>query len=168
MNKDESASFARFRKPAAHGNGLSGPLASSEVVRRFGWFDAVAARFVVQLNGLTCMALTNLDGLDEFETLKICTYYQVNDAKLSRYPGDLANLRAARPIYEEVPGWKTSTANIRRFEDLPPQARYYIQRIATLSGVRVDIISTGPAKEDTIVLRDPFNVAPIPQLAALS
>jgi len=168
MTKEESKPLERFRAlPAPRANGHSAPLLA-EGIRRYGWFDAVAARFVVQLNGLSSMALTYLDGLDEFETIKICTHYQVHDTILSRHPSDLANLRAAKPLYEEIPGWKTSTANINRYEDLPAQCQYYIQRIATLSGVRVDIISTGPDREATIMLRDPFMVVPASRVIALT
>ncbi|MEI6044045.1 MAG: adenylosuccinate synthase [Chloroflexota bacterium] len=165
MTKEESLPLTRFRGHPS-GNGYSAPLVY-ESIRRYGWFDAVAARFVVQLNGLTSIGLTHLDGMDGYETLKICTHYQVHDTTLSRYPSDLANLRAAQPIYEEMPGWKTSTSKIRRYEDLPPQCQYYIQRINALTGVRVEIISTGTSKEDTIMLRDPFNIAPSSRLVAL-
>jgi adenylosuccinate synthase len=167
MTKEESLPLTRFRSAPANQNGHSGPL-NQEYVRRFGWFDAVAARFVVQLNGLTSMALTYLDGLDELDTVKICTHYQVHDTTLSRYPSDIGNLRAAQPVYEVMPGWKCSTANIRRFEDLPPQCQHYIQRISALTGVRVDIISTGPDRDATIMLRDPFTFAQISRVAGVT
>ncbi len=166
MTPEQSFPLTRFRSQPSP-NGHSGPLVN-EGIRRYGWFDAVAARFVVQLNGLTSMALTYLDGLDVFDTIKICTHYQVHDATLSRYPSDLANLRASQPIYEEMPGWKTSTAHIRHFEDLPPECQHYIQRITALTGVRVDIISTGPDRDDTIMLRDPFTAATISRMAGVS
>ncbi len=132
----------------------------SESKRRFGWFDAVAARFVVQLNGLTSVSLTQLDGLDTFETIKICTEYQVHDAALTRYPADLPTLKSVRPVYQEIPGWQTSTAHINNYKDLPPACQNFILLLQSVLGVRIDIISTGKERSDTIVLRDPFAMAP--------
>jgi adenylosuccinate synthase len=137
-----------------------------ENTRRFGWFDAVAARFVVQLNGLTSIALTQLDGLDSFETIRICTEYQVHDAALARFPSDLATLKAVRPVYTEMPGWQTSTSHINNFADLPVNCQNFIFKLQSLIGVRVDMISTGPDFADTIILRDPFNVLGTPRRAA--
>ncbi len=167
MTKDESEPMTRFRTQSNRVNGYSAAL-TYEGIRRYGWFDAVAARFVVQLNGLTSLALTYLDGLDSLDTIKICTHYQVHDAPVSRYPSDLATLKAAQPVYEVIPGWKTPTLGINHFEDLPPQCQYYVQRISVLTGVRVDIISTGPNREDTIMLRDPFTFAPPLRATAIS
>ncbi len=161
MTKEESAPLMRFRgheKGLLIGrNGASGSHLP-ETQRRFGWFDTVAARFVGQLNGLSSVALTNLDGLDSFETIKLCTEYQVHDAALTRFPADLATLRAVRPVYQEVPGWQTSTAHITSFGDLPPACQNFILRLQGLIGVRIDMISTGPDRQDTIVLRDPFTM----------
>jgi adenylosuccinate synthase len=160
MNKEESGPLARFRtfdNGKANRRNNTNPI-TGENYRRYGWFDAVAAKFVVQLNGLTSLALTYIDGFDNFETIKICTQYQINDAVTSRYTADVATLKIAKPIYEEMPGWKRPTSHITDYKDLPPECQNFIQRIRQLLGVPVDIISTGPNKEDTIFLRDPFNV----------
>ena len=152
MTEQEARPFMQVR----NGSGLLG-----EAKQHFGWFDSVAARFVVQLNGLSSIALTQLDGLDSFETIKICTEYQVHDAALSRFPADLPTLKAVRPVYQEVPGWQTSTAHINNYKDLPPACQNFILRLQSQLGVRIDLISTGPARTDTIVLRDPFTMASV-------
>jgi len=119
----------------------------------------VAARFVSQINGLTSIALTNLDGLDSFDTIKVCTEYQVHDAALTRFPADLTTLRAVRPVYQEMPGWKASTAHISSFADLPPACQNFLLRLQSFIGVRIDLITTGPERRDTIMMRDPFTIA---------
>ncbi len=149
-----------MNKNMAYGRITGNPVMTSTLVdntRRFGWFDAVAARFVVQLNGLTSIALTQLDGLDSFETIRICTEYQVHDAALARFPSDLATLKAVRPVYYEMPGWQTTTTHITNFAELPMACQNFILKLQALIGVRVDMISTGPDRADTIVLRDPYN-----------
>jgi adenylosuccinate synthase len=163
MAKEESAPLMRLRtmehlvQNNRNGNHTIPP--ANETTRRFGWFDTVAARFVSQINGLTSIALTNLDGLDSFDTIKICTEYQVHDAALTRFPADLATLRAVRPVYQEVPGWKTSTARISSFAELPPACQNFLLRLQGLIGTRIDIITTGPERRDTIMMRDPFTIA---------
>lgn len=166
MTKEECAPLLRFRSLLRNGPALNGTLNGTspfndniEGYRRFGWFDTVAARFVAQLNGLTSVALTYLDGLDSFKTIKICTEYQVHDAALTRFPADLATLKAVRPVYQEIPGWQTSTSNVTNYRDLPPACQNFILRLQSLIGVRIDIISTGPGREQTIILRDPFTMA---------
>ncbi len=134
-------------------------VANPEILRRFGWFDTVAARFVAQLNGLTSVALTNLDGLDSFETIKVCVEYQVNDYALTRFPPDLTTLKSVRPVYQDMPGWKAPTSGATSFADLPAACQNFILRLQALIGVRVDIISTGPERKDTIMIRDPFTMA---------
>ncbi len=166
MPPEEAAPLLRFRQlektapPTASGNGHILLSSATEPPHRFGWFDSVSARFVAQLNGLTSVALTHLDGLDEFKTVKICTEYLVHDAGITRYPADLATLRAVRPVYQELPGWQTPTAHISAYKDLPSACQNFIQRLQALMGVRIDLISTGPARADTIQLRDPFMIAP--------
>ena len=169
MSKDEAAPLLRVHilnqpglalalKPT---NGTANfASANNEIYRRHGWFDAVSARFVAQLNGLTSMALTHLDGLDAFQTIKICTRYQVHDAAISRFPSDLATLKTASPVYEEMPGWLSTTTHIVSYAQLPAACKDFIQRIQLLVGVPISILSTGPARDDTIILRDPFLVAP--------
>ena len=129
--------------------------------RRVGWFDAVAARYVAQLNGLTGVALTRLDALDKFDTIKICTSYQVHDAHVSHLPADLSILETVEPQYEEYPGWQTDTTTARTWSDLPENARNYIDRLCQLIGTPLDLISVGPHREQTITIRNPYNVVPL-------
>jgi adenylosuccinate synthase len=163
MAKEESAPLMRLRTMEHllqnSRNGSHSIPAATETMRRFGWFDTVAARFVSQINGLTSIALTNLDGLDSFDTIKICTEYQVHDAALTRFPADLTTLRAVRPVYQEVPGWKASTAQISSFAELPPACQNFLLRLQSFIGVRIDLISTGPERRATIMMRDPFTIA---------
>ncbi len=166
MAKEDSAPLIHFRNmegTVRNGRRPTNPI-TGEKYRRFGWFDAVAARFVAQLNGLTSIGLTYLDGLDNHKTIKICTAYQVHDSSITRFPSDMSTIKVASPIYEEMPGWETSTAHIKHFEDLPPACQSFVQRISQLVGVRVDMVSTGPNREDTISMRDPFTLAPNPRV----
>jgi adenylosuccinate synthase len=119
--------------------------------RRCGWYDAVAVRFAVRVNGLDALALTKLDVLDGLPELQVCTSYRCKGATLAEMPGDHAQLSACEPIYETLPGWKAPTAGVRRFEDLPAEARAYIARLEAITGVPAAIISTGSAREDTII-----------------
>ncbi|MEO8287297.1 MAG: adenylosuccinate synthase [Chloroflexota bacterium] len=129
--------------------------------RRVGWFDGVAARYVSQLNGLTGVALTRLDALDKFETIKICTAYRVHDAHLSHLPADLSIFDIVEPQFEEHPGWQTDTSGARVWADLPEQARNYIDRICQLIGTPLDLVSVGPHRDQTITLRNPYKVVPL-------
>lgn len=124
--------------------------------RRCGWLDMVALKRSIQLNSLSGLCITKLDVLDELETVKICTGYKL-DGKTCEYPPLETELfEKCEPIYEEMPGWKTSTAGIRQFNDLPTNAQKYLLEVEKLAGIPIDIISTGPDRKDTIVLRDPF------------
>jgi adenylosuccinate synthase len=124
--------------------------------RRCGWFDAVIMRRSNHLNGVTGLCITKLDVLDELDTIKICTAYRY-DGKLRETPPSGAEaLEKCEPVYEEMPGWKTSTLGVRQFDKLPPAAQNYLKRIEQLTETRVDIISTGAERDDTIVLRHPF------------
>jgi adenylosuccinate synthase len=118
--------------------------------RRCGWFDAVAVRYAVRVNGLDALALTKLDVLDGLPELQVCTGYRCRGAVLTEMPGDLAQLSACEPIYETIPGWTAPTRGARRFEDLPREARAYIARLEEITGVPAAIVSTGSAREDTI------------------
>ncbi len=119
--------------------------------RNCGWFDAVAARFSTRINGFTEAAITKLDILDSFPVLMICTGYKVNGEITDNFPGSIAVLEKCQPIYEELSGWQTPTGDIRRFEDLPPEARRYIDRLEELISCPVDFISVGSAREQTIM-----------------
>jgi adenylosuccinate synthase len=122
--------------------------------RRCGWYDAVAARYGVRINGIDALALTKLDVLDGVETLEICTAYTCGSRTLTEFPSDLSQLAGSTPVYESMPGWKTPTKGVRRYEDLPDAARKYIARLEDVSGVRMAIVSTGSERDDTILRRD--------------
>ena len=122
--------------------------------RRCGWYDAVAVRYAVRVNGLSGLALTKLDVLDGLEELQVCTAYRCRGAVLTEMPGDLAQLAACEPIYETLPGWSTPSAGARRYRDLPAEAQRYVARLEEITGVAAAIISTGSAREDTIIRED--------------
>lgn len=124
--------------------------------RRCGWFDAVAVRRARQINGFSGLCITKLDVLDGLETIRLCTAYRCNGVERTTPPSGAEALATCEPIYEDIPGWSESTLGIKRLEDLPKNARAYLKRIEEVSGTRVDIISTGPDREETIVLRHPF------------
>ncbi len=125
--------------------------------RRCGWFDAALLRRSVQINGVSGMCLTKLDVLDGLETLKLCTGYKLNGKVVDIFPVGAEEAAACEPIYEEMPGWKNPTVGAKTMDALPTEARAYIKRIEELVGVPVDMVSTGPDREETIVLRHPFN-----------
>jgi adenylosuccinate synthase len=118
--------------------------------RRCGWYDAVAVRYAVRVNGLDSLALTKLDVLDGLPELQVCTAYRCRGSLLSEMPGDLAQLSVCEPVYETIPGWTAPTRGARRYEDLPREARAYIARLEEITGVPAAIVSTGSAREDTI------------------
>ncbi len=118
--------------------------------RRCGWFDAVAARYSCRINSLTSAVLTRLDVLDEFDTIKICTGYEVDGGRLDRFPACTRVLARCRPVYEEVPGWKSETAGIRQWKDLPQAARSYLRRLEALVGCPIRIASVGPERGQAI------------------
>jgi adenylosuccinate synthase len=128
--------------------------------RRVGWFDAVAGHYVAQLNGLTGMAITRLDALDKFDTLKICTAYKVNDAHLNHIPAVPSVLDNVEPHYDEFRGWRKDTSAARSWSDLPEEARTYIDTICQLLQVPLDIVSVGPHREQTIMVRNPLQTLP--------
>ena len=119
--------------------------------RRCGWYDAVAVRYAVRVNGLDGLALTKLDVLDGLPEIQVCTAYRCHGSTLTELPGDLAQLAACEAIYETLPGWTSPTKNVRRFDDLPREARAYIARLEEVTGVPAAIVSTGSAREDTII-----------------
>ncbi len=125
--------------------------------RRCGWFDAALLRRSVQINGVSGMCLTKLDVLDGLETLKLCTGYKLNGKVVDIFPVGAEEAAACEPIYEEMPGWTNPTVGAKTMDALPAEARAYIKRIEELVGVPVDMVSTGPDREETIVLRHPFN-----------
>ena len=122
--------------------------------RRCGWYDAVAARYGVRINGLDALALTKLDVLDGLKQIDICTAYTCGGRTLTEFPSDLSQLAACQPVYESMPGWTAPTKGVRRFDDLPEAARRYIARLEEVTGVRAGIVSTGSERDDTILRHD--------------
>jgi adenylosuccinate synthase len=120
--------------------------------RRCGWFDAVVGRYSTDLNGFTSGILTRLDVLDEMETVKICVAYQIGGNAVDRFPADAEALAHCTPVYEELPGWKTSTTEARSIKDLPANARKYIRRLEELIDCPFHVISIGPRRDQSIVV----------------
>jgi adenylosuccinate synthase len=125
--------------------------------RRCGWFDAVIQRRAIQLNGVTGLCLTKLDVLDGLETVRVCTAYRVEGELRETPPSGAEALARCEPVYEELPGWQASTLGVRELERLPANARRYLARLEELTGARVDIVSTGADRDETIILRHPFD-----------
>lgn len=124
--------------------------------RRCGWFDAVVGRFTAEVNGFTSVAITRFDILDDFSFIKVCTAYEVDGVMYHRPPACAALLEKCRPVYEELPGWQCPTRDIRSFRKLPSEAQAYVRRIEELIGCRASLISVGPRREQTIVVRSPL------------
>ncbi len=123
--------------------------------RRCGWFDAVAGRYTIRLNGCHSISLTRLDVLDRFEMLKVCVAYNVNGRRVEEFPSSRLALEAAEPIYEELPGWEANTSECRRFDDLPANAQRYVRRIEELIGAPAALVSVGPERDQAIIV-DPI------------
>ncbi|MEE9240289.1 MAG: adenylosuccinate synthase [bacterium] len=126
--------------------------------RRCGWFDAVAARHAVQVTGADALVLTKLDVLDNQETIRVCVGYEMNGKRITIFPAEATILERCVPVYEDYPGWMESTVEAHSLDDLPPRAREYIGHLEHIIGKPVWIISTGPGREDTIEIHDPFSV----------
>jgi adenylosuccinate synthase len=124
--------------------------------RRVGWLDAVLARQSIAINGIDGIALTKLDILDGIETIKVCVGYKVDGEVLDYLPAGFKAQEKIEPVYEELPGWKDSTQGARSWKDLPGNAVKYVRRIEELIGAPVALLSTSPEREDTILMRDPF------------
>jgi len=124
--------------------------------RRCGWFDAVALRRSVQINSISGLCITKLDVLDGLDSIRLCVGYKLDGEVRRSVPVGAEALEQVEPVYEELPGWQASTVGVTRYDDLPREARRYLERIEELVGVPVDIISTGPERNETIVRRDPF------------
>ena len=124
--------------------------------RRCGWFDAVAVRQSVTVGGITGVALTKLDVLDGFKTLRICTKYLLDGHEMDYLPASTSEQARIQPVYEEMPGWHESTEGARSFADLPALAVKYVRRIEELVGAPLALLSTSPERDDTILVHDPF------------
>jgi len=120
--------------------------------RRCGWFDAVATRHAAMVNGIDELAITNVDGLDSLKSIKVCTGYRLDGAVVQFVPSDCELLARCEPVYQEFPGWETSTETINRWEELPINCRHYLLTLAQLTGTRLTIVSVGPAREQTMFL----------------
>src|SRR5688572_13135129 len=124
--------------------------------RRTGWFDAAALKRSIQLNGVSGLCITKLDVLDGAETLKICVGYRIDGELSEILPVGAEELERCEPVYEEMPGWQENTVGVKAHDKLPRAARDYLARVEKLCGVPIDMISTGPERDETIVLRHPF------------
>ncbi|MFN7138276.1 MAG: adenylosuccinate synthase [Limisphaerales bacterium] len=120
--------------------------------RRCGWFDSVATRHATMVNGINELAITNLDGLDTVETVKVCIGYKVGNQKYDYIPNDVEILSQCEPIYAEFEGWQTPTDKVKKWKDLPAKARTYLKAISELTGAKLSIVSVGPAREQTMFL----------------
>jgi adenylosuccinate synthase len=124
--------------------------------RRCGWFDAVAARLSTRVNGFNSMAITRMDILDNMPRLKICTSYKVNGKKIDNFPASVTMLEKCEPVYEDIAGWEKPTSDVRKFKDLPQNAKRYVERLEELIGCPVSLISVGKHREQTIVRQSIF------------
>ena len=122
--------------------------------RRTGWFDAVAARYAVVINGMSSIAITKLDVLQGLKKIKICVAYEVDGKRTTNFILNTKKLAGAKPIYEEMPGWDEDIGDAKSFEDLPRNAQNYLKRLEDLCKTRISIISVGPRRDQTIVVDD--------------
>jgi adenylosuccinate synthase len=120
--------------------------------RRTGWFDAELIRFAAKINGLTDIALTKLDILDEFKEIKICTHYTLNGRKVNYFDGDANFLSKVKPVYKTLPGWQTITKGITKYDKLPVNAKKYLTEIEKQTGIKISFISTGQNRKEIIIL----------------
>jgi adenylosuccinate synthase len=124
--------------------------------RRCGWFDAAALKRSIQINGVSGLCITKLDVMDGLETVRIGVGYNINGQFSDILPAGADALEGCEPVYEEMPGWTDSTVGVKDYAALPKAARDYLERIAVICEVPVDMVSTGPDRDETIVLRHPF------------
>jgi len=125
--------------------------------RRCGWFDAVIGRYAVRINGLDCLAITKLDVLDGLDEIKVCIAYDIDGERCEHFPSSARTFARCEPIYETVPGWKESTADCRKLEDLPQTALDYLKFLAELMKVPIAIVSLGASRDQTIIVEDPIH-----------
>jgi adenylosuccinate synthase len=141
--------------PGAEGEGLRARGneygATTGRPRRCGWFDAVAARYAVRVNGFDSIALTKLDVLDELAEIPVCTSYRVDGTTLEELPADVSVLEACVPVYETRPGWRSPTSGVREWGALPENARRYVEWLSERVGAEIGLVSTGAEREATIV-----------------
>jgi adenylosuccinate synthase len=125
--------------------------------RRCGWFDAVSLNRSIQINSLSGLCITKLDVLDGLDSIQICTGYKINGVERSTPPVGAEAFSECEPVYEELPGWQQSTVGIKNLDELPDNAKKYLNRIEAITNTPIDIVSTGPDRAETIVLRHPFD-----------
>jgi len=123
--------------------------------RRCGWLDAISLRYAIQANGLSTLALTKLDVLDPFPVLKICRAYRYRDHNLEEFPNETDILAECQPVYEEIEGWQESTLGQSSIAELPKKCRAFLDRLEAILGIDISIISTGPERDQTILLSTP-------------
>jgi adenylosuccinate synthase len=124
--------------------------------RRCGWFDAVGVRHAVRMSGITGVALTKLDVLTGFKKIPLCTAYRYDGKVLHEFPASSKIMQSAQPVYEEMEGWNTPLDDVRKFSDLPAQARKYVRRLEEIIETEIILVSVGPDREQTVVLKNPF------------
>lgn len=122
--------------------------------RRCGWFDAVATKYAAELNGFDSVALTKLDVLDALEEIKVCVGYEIDGKRIDTFPAVSMDLAKIKPIYETLEGWQSDTLGVTNIEDLPEKARKYVEFLSNSIGVEIGLISTGPERDQTIILQD--------------
>lgn len=122
--------------------------------RRCGWFDAVATRYAAELNGFDSVALTKLDVLDALDEIRVCVGYEIDDKRVDTFPAVSSDLSRIKPVYETLPGWKSDTVGTTEFDKLPANARRYVEFLSAQIGVEIGLISTGPERDQTIIMPD--------------
>lgn len=122
--------------------------------RRCGWFDAVMGKYSARINGFTSIVITKLDVLSGLEKIKICIAYEYNNKKITDFPADLNFLESCKPVYEELDGWKEDISSARKFDELPENARKYLKRVEALLKTKISMVSIGPKREQTIILKE--------------
>jgi adenylosuccinate synthase len=124
--------------------------------RRTGWFDAVASRYSADVNSVSAVALTRLDVLDPFPSIQVCTHYKIDGKVVETPPASISAFMAAKPQFEELPGWQGDSSGARKFEDLPENAQRYVKRVGELIGKPIEIVSVGPEREQVIIVDRPL------------
>jgi adenylosuccinate synthase len=122
--------------------------------RRCGWFDAVATRYAAELNGFDSIALTKLDVLDALEEIKVCVGYEIDGERVDTFPAVSHDLRQIKPVYETLKGWNSDTVGVTEFDMLPELAQKYVRFLSDQIGVEIGLISTGPERDQTVILKD--------------
>ncbi len=142
---DETADILRREGPEPEFGATTGRP------RRCGWFDAIASRYSVRVNGVTTAAVSRLDVLDNFPAIQVCTEYELDGERIDTFPATVSVLERVKPVHEEHPGWLQSTSGVRRFSDLPKNAQSYVERLEELLGVPVGYVSVGPERGQVII-----------------